>query len=127
MTCCSSALLRSVLLFSVTLTAGCCCCNPAALTGGGGGTSAKPDDPAETEELAIGTDYAQKALNAKGYGDLLTAELRKDGLYWYVEGTAAGKEGGTVKYIVMFNVTRFDNTQRWNVSTVSVNDEVVYP
>jgi hypothetical protein len=123
--------LRFGVLSLISFAGGCCCCDISGIVNRGGTntptTTTPPADPEAAEELATGTDYAQKALNAKGYGDVYTANLRKDGLYWYVEGTAEGKEGGTINYVVMFNVSRFENRQTWSVQTVSVDGEVVYP
>jgi predicted amidohydrolase YtcJ len=121
--------LRVLWVLPLLFLGGCCCCNLGALrnAGGTGGTAAPPADPAEAEDLATATEYAQKALNAKGYGVVQTAALRKDDIYWYVEGAAEGKEGGTVNYMVMFQVNRFDNRQTWSVQTVSIDGEVVYP
>lgn len=125
----SSICLHAVLLASVGFWSGCCCCNLSALRNAGGGASTSTSSLSEEEqkELDTGTEYAQMALNKKGYQEVLTAELRKDGLYWYVEGTAKGKQGETINYIVMFQVSQFDNRQSWSVQTVSVNGETVFP
>jgi len=126
---CSKNLLHAALLASVGFWSGCCCCNLSALRNSGGGASTNTSSLSadEQKELETATEYAQMALNKKGYQEVLTAALRKDGLYWYVEGTAKGKQGETINYIVMFQVSQFDNRQSWSVQTVSVNGETVYP
>jgi hypothetical protein len=93
----------------------------------GGGASSESENPEDAKELETATDYAQKALGKLGYGEVATAALRKDGLYWYVEGQAEGKEGGTVNYLVMFQVSQIENRQTWAAKTVSIDGEVVFP
>ena len=139
--------LLMTVLCTLTWLSGCCCC----YSGGGGGTwtpefnvedgissdgssddsSTSAADPNASKEMQDAHNYAQKALNAKGYGAVKTANLQKDGLNWYVTGTAGGLDGGEVSYEVWFYVTRYEGDdsvrQNWSVKTVTVNGEVVYP
>lgn len=94
----------------------------------GGGAAVGPD---ASKEMQDARDYAQKALSAKGYGQVKTVNLQKDGTNWYVTGTAAGLDGGDVSYNVWFVVTSFQSENQvkttWAVKTVTVDGEVVYP
>ncbi|MCA9270580.1 MAG: hypothetical protein KDA41_18990 [Planctomycetales bacterium] len=138
-------ILLFVLAIALPFFSGCCCTCRLPVSGlkpvvnpPGGGAVAETDgsdnavdvggDPATPEEIKTAREYAQQALSNKRYGSVNTARLRKDGSNWYVSGTAGGKEGGTVNYEIWFTVMHFEGgLVRWNVQTVTVDGEVVYP
>ena len=130
----------SLLLF----IGGCCCCgrisppnfNTDGFSSDGTDDGVSSDDSAAVDgdaskEMEDARKNAQKALNAKGYGNIRTVNLQKDGTNWYVTGTAAGLDGGDVSYNVWFTVTRYEGEHNikttWAVKTVQVDGEVVYP
>jgi hypothetical protein len=132
----SSFLVRLAVLLLLPLAAGCCCScqgfsNLPAMVGQG---SAKPTGevaPGPPEgsdpDLVQGWAYAQQALTNKGLGAVQTATLQKDGTRWYVSGTVKKVDGAVVPFDVQFGVTRFDNTQSWDVQAVKVDEVVVFP
>ena len=97
----------------------------------GSGNGGAALDPDASKEMQDAREYAQKALSAKGYGQVKTVNLQKDGTNWYVTGTAAGLDGGQVSYNVWFVVTTSQTENQvkhtWAVKTVTVDGEVVYP
>lgn len=140
----------------VSLTAlflgGCCCCGgtfspPTIRSNDGFSSDGVADGPVDGDfdgssdgdvlspnaekEMQDARSYAQKALNAKGFGEVRSVNLQKDGTNWYATGTAAGLDGGDVSYNVWFIVTSFENNNQvkttWAVKTVTVDGEVVYP
>ena len=136
----------SIMLTLLSL-GGCCCCGgsftpPNIRTTDGFSADGTADgdvdvdvgpivSPDAEKEMQDARDYAQKALNAKGYGEVRSVNLQKDGTNWYVTGTAAGFDGGDISYNVWFTVTSFEDSNQvktiWAVKTVTVDGEVVYP
>lgn len=127
-------------------SAGCCCycrgSNPFQGGGGinwnAGGDADENEDEAEVDsggptskERKYARNAAAQALSNVGYPKVDNAELRQDGLNWYVTGTARDPSGNSVPYEVHFLVTQTnvdrDTKQSWNVQTVTVDGNILYP
>lgn len=134
--------LFSLAICTTLFAGGCCCaCNPGAFVRAvqtnAKNAAAKAAQEAEEsggssdEDYPAGRQYAQQALNNLGYGEIQSARLTKGENAWSVSGVAGGKEGGDVNYDVLFSVLRNESEGeirlRWNVQSVTVNGEVVYP
>ncbi len=127
----------AAILLLVNFSGCCCSCGggnwvkslvPPPNVNGNNNNPAPPAlDPAASEEMQTAREHAQKALSAKGYGALNSADLRKDGLNWYVTGTVSDLAGGNPDYSVWFEVKRVGNRVIWAVKSVTVDGKVVYP
>lgn len=126
----------AALVLVLPVVAGCCCmCRSPSLPPGTFDVSPETNNSAtgETTDMESARKFAQKALNTKGYGDIQTVNLQKDGLNWYVSGTADGLNGGPVNYEVHLLVTEVhipeENKRKQNfaVQTISIDGEIVFP
>jgi len=134
---CSRGLLMLIVAFVSPWLVGCCCCCDTSgsfqmpeFDDQGDDGDAATDGAEAGLEMKNAREYAGKALAAKGYGPVKTADLDKEGVIWYVSGTAEGPEG-EVQYQVMFEVTEFKTgreiRRNWAAKSVSVDGEVIYP